>query len=65
VKDSELLPCPFCGGSPKVVRFFAQGMDVAQYWVECFNRRCVSRPKTRATPLSWLAKKRWNIRSDT
>jgi Lar family restriction alleviation protein len=52
-----LLPCPFCGGGPKIV-------DMISYaHIYCSNRRCGAEcvvAKTRKT-----AVKRWNTRAHT
>lgn len=39
--DRELLPCPWCGESP---RNMPSASDGRVYWIECRNRKCGINP---------------------
>lgn len=57
-KNSELLPCPFCGGEAEM-HYDANGSK----WVACENRECAIQPylyRTKRTEAEAIAA--WNTR---
>ncbi len=58
----ELLPCPFCGESPKLLEA-PNHADCIVYWVKCRNYKCELSVSAHQTGSPKAAAKLWNKRS--
>lgn len=57
MKNKELMPCPFCGGT----EFYRYGGTMDRYWIEC--RKCgIEQPLYYSEEESVM---RWNTRTNT
>lgn len=54
---SELKPCPFCGGDAEIIN------DCGQFYAECGNSACVSKPTTVLDDVLETVVEDWNTRA--
>ena len=57
-QKSELKPCPWCGGTPKVLR--VDFTDPIEYGVACLNMSCPIRPSAGCFDTEEEAAEAWN-----
>lgn len=59
MSDVKLMPCPFCGESPRLI--FVGG-DINKWIVECDNYKCRIQPSTDYHRFKNVVVREWNRR---